>query len=329
MVWRIRFSPDDLDRIQLRPTLGPLAETVLAVGLLRDPQQPRTLLSEWRGQVQEVQDRVSPRLRPLAALIPPGCKGVDLPTLTGETNTIEQGVRALLEVPREHLLVEMAYTNRFSRLSPAAWALAEPGARPDLAEATEAAYHDLIQPYWHRIKATLHAEQAARRRTLTREGVGRLLASLQGPRIRWRPPVLEILTASQVDMDLGGRGLALVPSVFVGKDPSLHENPNDEDETPRLILPAADAGRAWVWERRRSPGAALAALVGRNRAAVLASVADGCTTTELARRAGVSLAAASQHAAVLRGAGLIASRRQGGAVLHVLTPLGAELLQAG
>src|SRR5690242_13414498 len=315
MVWRICFSPDDLDRIQLRPTLGPLAETVLAVGLLRDPQQPRALLSEWRGQVQ---GRVSPRLRPLAALIPPGCKGVDLPTLTGETNTIEQGVRALLEVPREHLLVEMAYTNRWNRLSPAAWALAEPGSPPDL-----------IQPYWHRIKATLHAEQAARRRTLTREGAARLLASLQGPRIRWRPPVLEIGMHSHVDMDLGGRGLAVIPSVFIGRDPSLHENPNDEDEMPRLILPAADAGRAWIWERRRSPGAALAALVGRNRAAVLASVADGCTTTELARRAGVSLAAASQHAAVLRGAGLIASRRQGSAVLHVLTPLGAELLQAG
>ena len=53
MVWRIHFSPDDLDRVQLRPTLGPLAETVLAVWLLRDPQQPRTLLSQWRGQVQD------------------------------------------------------------------------------------------------------------------------------------------------------------------------------------------------------------------------------------------------------------------------------------
>jgi len=79
----------------------------------------------------------------------------------------------------------------------------------------------------------------------------------------------------------------------------------------------------------RSRGSALAALVGRNRAAVLQSIADGCTTTELARRVGISLAAASQHASVLRGAGLIATRRQGGAVLHVLTPLGAELLQAG
>jgi len=127
MVWRIHFSADDLDRIQLRPTLGPLAEAVLAVSVLRDPEQPGTLLSQWRGQVQ---DRVSPRLRPLAALIPPGCKGVDLPTLTGETTTIAQGVRVLLDVPREHLLVEMAYTDRFNRLPPAAWALAEPPRQP-------------------------------------------------------------------------------------------------------------------------------------------------------------------------------------------------------
>jgi hypothetical protein len=32
---------------------------------------------------------------------------------------------------------------------------------------------------------------------------------------------------------------------------------------------------------------------------------------------------------VLRGAGLISTRRQGQAVLHVLTRLGTELLEAG
>jgi 1-aminocyclopropane-1-carboxylate deaminase len=72
-----------------------------------------------------------------------------------------------------------------------------------------------------------------------------------------------------------------------------------------------------------------AALVGRNRAAVLRTIADGCSTTELADRVGISLAAASQHASVLRDAGLITTHRRGSAVLHVLTPLGAELLQAG
>jgi DNA-binding transcriptional ArsR family regulator len=211
--------------------------------------------------------------------------------------------------------------------------MAEAGGRPELAEATQVAYQELIQPFWPRIRASLHAEQAARRRTLADGGPGALLASLQGPLIRWRPPVLEILRPGQVEMDLGGRGIALVPSVFVGRAPSLHENPNDDDEMPRLILPAEGAGRARLWAASRglagSRGSALAALVGRNRAAVLQSIADGCTTTELARRVGISLAAASQHASVLRRAGLIATRRQGSAVLHVLTPLGAELLQAG
>ena len=328
MVWRIHFSEADLARVQVSPTLGPLAETVLALALLRCSRQPRAMLSEWRGQI-----RVTPQMRPLTALIPPDCNGVDLPTLVGETATIEQGVQALLDVPREHLLVEMEWTNRRHRLPPLAWAMAEAGGRPELAEATQVAYQELIQPFWPRIRASLHAEQAARRRTLAREGPGALLASLQGPLIRWRPPVLEILRPGRVEMELAGRGIALVPSVFVGRAPSLHENPNDDDEMPRLILPAEGAGRARLWAASRglagSRGSALAALVGRNRAAVLQSIADGCTTTELARRVGISLAAASQHASVLRRAGLIATRRQGSAVLHVLTPLGAELLQAG
>ena len=69
MVWRIHFGEDDLARIQVSPTLGPLAETVLAVGMLRCTQQPRTLLSEWRGQVSvyaadDTADRVDPARLP-------------------------------------------------------------------------------------------------------------------------------------------------------------------------------------------------------------------------------------------------------------------------
>jgi DNA-binding transcriptional ArsR family regulator len=328
MVWRIHFTADDLERIQVSATLGPLAETVLALSLLRRPEQPLAQFGRWRSQVQ---GRITPQMRALMALIPAGSMGVDLCTLTGAAPTIEQGVQALLAVPREHLLVEMEYTDRFRRLPAAAWAMAETGARDQLADATRAAYQALVQPYWARIHACLHAEQVARSRMLAYEGADRLMASLQGPRIRWRPPVLEILTARHSEMHLDGRGIALVPSVFVGKSPSLHHDPNDERATPRLLLPAAQdgTGRPHLWDGPRLRGAALAALVGRNRAAVLGSIADGCTTTELAGRVGISLAAASQHASVLRGAGLIASRRQGSAVLHVLTPLGVELLRAG
>jgi hypothetical protein len=85
MVWRIHFTADDLARIQVNPTLGPLAETVLAVSVLRSPAPPHAL-DEWRSQVQ---GSITPQMRPLTALIPPGTKGVDLCTLTGEAPTIE------------------------------------------------------------------------------------------------------------------------------------------------------------------------------------------------------------------------------------------------
>jgi hypothetical protein len=194
-----------------------------------------------------------------------------------------------------------------------------------------AAHQVLVEPYWTAIYACLHAEHVAWLRTLAAGGPDRLLASLQSEWIRWRPPVLEVLLLSDYDVLLNGRGIVLMPSVFAGQMPNLHTNPNDQAAVPWLVLPPAGARIAQhhLWNNPRSRGAALAALVGRNRAAVLRTIADGCTTTELAVRVGISLAAASQHASVLRDAGLITTHRQGSAVRHVITPLGAELLRAG
>ena len=330
MVWRIHFTAEDLERIQVRPTLGPLAETVKAMCLLRCAQQARAPYRPWRDQVK---DRLTPQMAALTALFPPGSPGVDLPMLTGAAPTMKQGVQALLAVPRDHLLLEMEYTDRMHKLPAAAWAVAETGgqARLQLAAAAVAAHRVLVEPYWTRIHACLHAEQVARLRTLAAGGPNGLLGSLQSQWICWRPPVLEVLVASDYDVPLNGRGIALVPSVFVGQVPMLHTNPNDPMEGPWRVLPPPDnrAGLRHLWANPRPRGAALAALVGRTRAAVLRTIAEGCSTTELADRVGISLAAASQHASVLRDAGLITTHRQGSAVLHVLTPLGAELLQVG
>ena len=330
MVWRIHFTAEDLDRIQVRPSLGPLAETVKAMSLLRCPHQPRAAYRQWRGQVK---GRLTPRMAPFTALIPPGTKGVDLYMLTGEAATVEKGVQALLAVSREQILMEMEFTDREHKLPADVWAVAETGgqARLKLAAAAAAAHQVLVEPYWTRVHACLHAEHMAWLRTLATGGPDRLLASLQSPWVRWKPPVLEVLAGVDYDVRLNGRGLALVPSVFVGQTPSLHTDPGDPDSAPWLVMPPADGRmeQRELWGSRRAPGAALAALVGRNRAEVLRTIAEGCSTTELADRVGISLAAASQHASVLRDAGLITTHRQGSAVLHVLTPLGAELLRAG
>jgi len=330
MVWRIHFTPEDLQRVQVSPTLGPLAETVMAMCLLRCPMQPTGLYSKWRGQVIR---KVTPQMTALANLIPVGSKGVDLCTLTGPEPTIEQGLKALMQMPRDDYLVELEYVARHHKLPAVAWAIAEEDgrARHELAQAAQAAHRVLIAPYWRRIEACLQAEQVARSRVLALGGPERLLASIQGELIRWRPPVLEVYMCGDIDIDLEGRGLTLASSVFVGAIPSLHQNPNDETAAPVLVLPAADerVRHGHLWDGPKDRTMALAALVGRNRAAVLSAIAEGGTTTEVASRVGISLAAASQHASVLRSAGLIITRRQGSSVLHVLTPLGAELLQAG
>lgn len=74
--------------------------------------------------------------------------------------------------------------------------------------------------------------------------------------------------------------------------------------------------------------AALGKLLGGTRSIVLRAVATapGLTTAELAFRADVALATASEHASVLRAAGVITSHRDGNRVRHYPTALATALL---
>jgi DNA-binding transcriptional ArsR family regulator len=276
--------------------------------------------------------RLTPGMRPLAMILPPGLSGVDLPTLTGQTATIEEGLAALMAIPAGHLAAELENLDRRYKLPEAAWAITEAGsqARHRLAVAVGLSYRALVEPYWVGLRAHLDAERAQRGQILINGGVDRLLSTLSPRLIHWRPPVLEIMTLGDGDVALGGRGLELVPSAFVGDIPLLLTDLIDQNAAPRLVFSVVRDHTALTKPRPTNSRdvTALAALIGRTRARTLGAVGNGTTTTELAERVGVSLAAASQHAAVLRRSGLITTRRRGNAVLHALTPLGAELLQA-
>jgi DNA-binding transcriptional ArsR family regulator len=328
MTWRIHFTDEDLSRVRICPSPGPLAETMLAFSFLRCPQQPPNMFAGWR---RAAIGQLTTEMAPLAALVPAGSRGVDLYTLTGETTTIEDGIMTLLGVSSNDMLTEIETFDRYHRMPRQAWAMAtDPVARHDLARAIAAAYRSFVEPYWPRITAQMHAAQVGRRRAMTVGGADAVLSSLRCPTIRWRSPVLELGASSSNDLYLNGSGIVIVPSIFAGRIPSLYLDGRDPSAPPRLLLPTADASAS---DRPggdpRGGGAALAALLGRTRAAALAAIADGCTTSELAKLCGVSMAAASQHATVLRNAGLIITHRQGSSVLHVLTPLGADLLASG
>ncbi|MET8543762.1 winged helix-turn-helix domain-containing protein [Kitasatospora sp. NPDC004799] len=197
--------------------------------------------------------------------------------------------------------------------------------------------HDvLLAPYRASAEDVLAADRAARGRDLLHGGVQRLFERLLPARIRWRAPVLHVDLASGLDRDvhLDGRGLLLVPSVFVTGAPVVVY---DTEPQPMLVYPAqqpAGAGLAVAPPVGATPpGAppAPAALLGRTRAAVLRTVAqrDGCTTRDLATALRISPASASEHATVLRAAGLIATLRDRNTAIHSPTAAGLTLLAAG
>jgi Helix-turn-helix domain len=173
------------------------------------------------------------------------------------------------------------------------------------------------EPRWSSAGGDVEADRARRLRSFAEGGCVGMLAGFR-PLLRWDPPMLTADGPGRHDLRLAGRGLLLVPVFSCGGTPIAVDDP---DAGPVLVYP--------VDRNLAPPGAGpavLAALLGDTRAAVLRAVAAGCSTTELARRAGTSLASASEHAAVLRRARLLVTQRLGGSVLHSLTPLGQALV---
>lgn len=149
--------------------------------------------------------------------------------------------------------------------------------------------------------------------------------------MRWNPPTLEIrmLNGVDVDLHLKGQGIILAPSAF-----GARTTVDDGAPQPVITYPAGHDQpllRATTFAphpdlHRSSP--AVPALLGRTRAAVLNTIAEhpGCSTKELATLAGIAPATASEHATVLREAGLITTGRDRNAVFHNPTDLDLALL---
>ncbi|MEV1142995.1 helix-turn-helix domain-containing protein [Micromonospora sp. NPDC049799] len=329
---KIHFSGEDILRTRVAPAPDPVWELVLSLHLLpgrsRDP-----LLAGWRRGVTRglrSQSR-STGLRLLMALNPPRGYFPDFLTPHESVAGFEAGLEAVRSTPVSLLRRDLSLLAAGGGLPDAAGSLfrGEPGALRSLTEAmTE--YHALaVGPYWDRIQAAVGADRARRSRALLDGGVEGLLASLR-PTVRWESGVLEVHDYPRSrELHLDGRGLLLVPSFFCARTPVALLDPA---LPPVLVYPVDRLGGLTPSTDGRPaapPGReALAALVGRTRAAVLEASEEGCTTGEIARRLHISAAAASQHATVLRNAGLLVSHRDRNTILHTLTPLGRAVLDA-
>ncbi|GAA2019802.1 DUF5937 family protein [Catenulispora yoronensis] len=188
----------------------------------------------------------------------------------------------------------------------------------------------LVAPHWPRILGVLEADIAYRSRVLADSGVAAVFDDLH-PEVRWADGELRLsgagfsaelwpLAAKHVALD--GRALVLAPGVFSWPDKCVNTKPTTAGI---LHYPARAVGT--VWETRRPAPDALSALIGRTRAELLVRLAEPGTTSQLAQRLGVTAGAVSQHLGVLRGAGLVATRRDGRAVLHLRTERAEALLR--
>lgn len=329
---RIFFSTEDIARTRVAPAPDPIWELVLSLHLLqgrtRDPGMAGWRRSVWQNLRRHGDSR---QLGLLFALTPPQGYFPDFLTPYEGLQGLDAGLDAVAATPTALLQRDLTLLAQRNVLPTSAVGLAR-GEMPMRQHLTDTMrqYHDTaVAPYWSRIQTAIEADRNRRARALLDGGAEGLLASLHP--LRWESGVLEVPGyPSTRELHLDDRGLLLVPSFFCADRPVALLDPA---LPPVLVYPvdrlgglARTAGAAPAPGQDEQAREALAALLGRTRAHVLEVVNEGCSTGEVARRLDISPAAASQHATVLRNAGLLVSQRDRNTVRHTLTALGRAIL---
>ncbi len=326
-VIRLAVGPDDL--AQSRFAISPLWELVHAMRALgrRDgrggPAQP------WVDRARErfAALRRSADVDAVLVLQPDGY-GVDflLPASRSVATTVEDLLEVVRTTPLEQARREIARALALGPApSPRVLAVLE---REDvtayLADVLARAWDVLLAPDWPQLRAILERDVVHRAGRLARDGWAAALADVH-PQVRYAGGSIEMpARVDEADVDLAGRGLLLVPSVFVWPHVAYGFDP---PWPPALIYPARGVAALWSREPAGAPGG-LARLLGPTRAAVLAALDEPATTTQLVAALHLSVGGVGDHLAALRDAGVVSRARTGRSVLYTRTSVGDALVAA-
>jgi hypothetical protein len=310
--------------LDVRFACSPVWETLAAVRTLVD-DRARAYHEPWHQLVQPSRERID--LGPLFAVEP--LRGYVPDFLTPPPRVpwprLRDQLAEIRDTPPEQVARELARCRatvtvpRHRRGLDSM--LADPEiARELLAALVHRAWSTLVAPFWIRIRTLLARDIETRSRTLAQQGLRETLHQLD-PRIRWNARGLSVANDQHDVVNVGDRGLLLMPSAYMWPYVSTVV---DEMWQPTIIYPAL--GVAELWQAPTAPPEALARLLGRTRALVLAGLEHPVSTATLAARLEVSPAGASRHLLALRDAGLIAGTRHGHEVRYARTALGSALL---
>ncbi|MGW0227510.1 ArsR/SmtB family transcription factor [Actinopolymorpha singaporensis] len=330
---RIRLTADDLAGIRFAPRPAPLLELNTAFLMMGRPDGG-LLFGAWRRRLAR---SLPATVRPLADLVPAGVAPAFL-------DVFDDSLAAALDRPRtwRRELVRAELERVYAR-APAttpvptwirvlhrgdadAWRVLRRGQR--------AAFEAAVRPVWGVVQDLHQAEFTRYAVSVAERGIGGALGGLvAGARLRGQ--VWELDAPVEQQVDVAGRGLVLMPTFHWTGHPLVCDLPALPDlpvvvtypAGPGTPLPPDGAGVAGRGGRGGDGRAGLAEVLGRTRFELLFLLADAYTTSDLARRLGVSNATASAHTAALRGAGLITTVRAGRSVLHQRTALGDLLVR--
>ncbi|WP_166355386.1 ArsR/SmtB family transcription factor [Phytoactinopolyspora limicola] len=321
----LAFTPQDLAATRL--AFSPLWEAVASVRTLQRPAA-HALHLPWVTRTQRRLATSLTDVQPFTSLVPPHphhLPGFLAPTPTTPTPDLASELAALRDTPAAKVRSSIEALRRVHpepHNIPLADQLTDHPATglATLSSAIETYWTLAIEPDWTRISSLLEGDVLYRARAMADGGAQRLLNELD-PAIRWEDDVLTVAHPLVSDARrLEGRGLVLVPSVFVW--PRVASK-TSQPWQPVLRYPAR--GVATLWEQGTPAPEALRAVVGRSRARLLVELSAPASTADLARRTALTPGGVSQHLTVMRDAGLVVSHRVGRVVLYMRTALGDAL----
>jgi DNA-binding transcriptional ArsR family regulator len=319
-VLRIELEPADV--AASRFAVSPVFEVVMLLVTLLASGDRTPLARRHADGLAAVRD--DPAVQALVYLNGPGYgASFAAPPPGSMAQTIADDVAAIRGADPAVVRTEIAEVRALRRPSAAVAAVLDADRRADaIADAVLRAWAALVEPDWPRMRAVLERDVRFRAELLAAEGWGAALNGMH-PRLSWAEGVVTVARMHDGAMVPAGRGLLLIPSVFVGDSVAVH---NEEPWQPALIYPSRGAGL--LLEETPAAADPLAPLLGRTRAGLLLALATPSSTTQLAALTGASLGATGDHLKVLLDAGLVSRARIARSVVYRRTPLGDALATA-
>lgn len=319
MAYRIHFTAQDLARTRVAQTVLPLTELDLAARALQGRDHP-VRLDAWRHRTRA---QLPAMARRALTLIPRVGFSLAGPAEHGRPEDLLEHVRGM---SRTRIRTEVGFIAQTTELASWAHQLADDSALfQELVDGLADLYDVLVRPYEKRLADAYAADREVRGHQFLDGGVEALLSQVNPAWMRWNPPVLEIRKELDYDLYLEGQGVLLSPSIFSTRSMVGYA---EGWQQPVVTYPALRGSTTLAPDRRTDDGSAISALLGRTRAAVLTAIAEdpGRSTTEIAKAVGIAPASASEHATVLRRAGLISTARNRNSAVHTPTDLAITLL---